>query len=477
MSEEQKWLNRGTNSLALMMMGYDRTLDSGLNQLRSVLREKDFHLAKFKTALEDVERIYDELEGQADKSIETYAKTFEVLLENADSEILAPLRQEEPVLVDLLQVAEPLARHINTLAHQEGKEGLDGDLDALRNRLIRRFKSLLDTLMLMGDNSGTLTRLTEMLTGKPDWATLDELAQKTINLLNRRLSDEKKQFEGYLSELNAKLERINEIVESDSETLKELKAINLEFNDSINKQMSEARQKIDNQDKVDVLKTDLLASLDAIAQRLETYQATYGSKLQSLQANKQEMNTHIQTLEKENLELLTELHKERQLSKLDTLTQLPNRQGFNARLEEELSRAERYNQYLSIAMLDIDFFKKINDDFGHLVGDKVLRMMANEMKKVCRESDFIARFGGEEFVVLLPQTSETDALIAIDKIRNHIANCPFHFQNRPVPLTLSGGVAERLANEDVETWMDRADAALYKSKRSGRNQVTAASKV
>ena len=475
MSEEQKWLNRGATSLTLMMMGFDRELDARLIHLRAVLRDKDFQLELFRKALDEVERVYDDLEGQTNKSIDTYKKTFEVLLENTNAEILAPLRQEEPVLVDLLSVAEPLARHINTMAHQEGQSEDAEELEELRKRLVRRFKSLIDTLMLMGDDSaGTLAKLNDMLENKPDWSTLDELAQKTIELLNQRLSDEKKQFEGYLSELNAKLERINEIVELDSATLKELKEINLDFNDSINQQMSEAREKIDNQDKVDVLKSDLLASLDAIAQRLEDYQTTYGSKLQSLQSNKQEMNQHIQTLEKENLELLTELHKERQLSMLDTLTQLPNRQGFNTRLDEELSRAKRYNHYLSIAMLDIDFFKKINDDFGHLVGDKVLRMIANEMKKVCRESDFIARFGGEEFVVLLPQTSQQDAVIAIDKIRKHISNCPFHFQNRPVPLTLSGGVAERREDEDTESWMDRADSALYASKRNGRNRVTGA---
>ena len=101
-------------------------------------------------------------------------------------------------------------------------------------------------------------------------------------------------------------------------------------------------------------------------------------------------------------------------------------------------------------------------------------MIAKEMKKVCRESDFIARFGGEEFILLLPQTALKDATVAVDKLCKHIANCPFHYQNKPVPLTLSAGVAELGENEKTDAWLERADTALYESKRTGRNKTTAA---
>jgi diguanylate cyclase len=457
-----------------MLMGFDHELDVKLKALRGVLRDKEFNLERYQEALAEVETIYDQLEGITGESIVTYRSAFEVILDGAKDEILAPLKQEQPALLDLLNVAEPLSRHIRTLGLQSGT--VDGiNQEDLRARLARRFKSILQTLMLMGETNGTLSEIDDLLSSKPSWDMLDQLANKTIDLLNARLNEEKKQFEGYLSELTAKLTRINQIVESDSITLKELKDINLDFNSSINQQMTEAREKIDTHHKVDALKSELLESLDAIAFRLEEYQNTYGNKLHSLQANKVEMTDHIQSLEKENLELLSELHKERKLSMMDTLTQLPNRQGFNRRLEEELSRAQRYNHYLSIAILDIDFFKRINDDFGHLVGDKVLRMIAKEMKRKCRESDFIARFGGEEFILLLPQTSLEDAHIAVDKLRKHVEDCPFHYQNKPVPLTISGGVAELVSGETVESWMDRADTALYESKHNGRNQVTSSS--
>ena len=152
---------------------------------------------------------------------------------------------------------------------------------------------------------------------------------------------------------------------------------------------------------------------------------------------------------------------------------MPNRLGFNNQLEAELSRATRYHHPLSIAIIDIDFFKRINDEFGHLVGDKVLRVIALEMKRICREHDYIARYGGEEFILLLPQTLLPDAHSAVEKIRYRVAHCRFHFHNKPVPLTISAGVAQWRPGEATDAWIERADRALYAGKQNGRNRVIA----
>jgi len=471
MSDEQILLTRGATSLTLMLKGYDAQMDLKLDDLRDVLRQKDFQIGHFQQHLAAVESVYDQLERSSDRSVELYIKTFNTLLAGSDPAVLEQLNRAQPLLSDLLNFAEPLASFVSS--QNIGPDTSDeANLDSLRVRLGSRFKSLLQTLMLMGDDRGLLTALVEKLDDNPSWKALDSLASKTIDLLQSRLSEEKKEFEGYLAELNAKLARINEIVASDSVILSEIKELNIEFNSSINLQMMEARAKIDDHHKVDTLKSELLQSLDQITSRLVEYQVSYGEKLDSLQATKVEMNDQIRLLEQDNVTLLTELNKERKLGMLDTLTQLPNRLGFNTRLEEELSRATRYNLPISVAIIDIDFFKRINDDFGHLVGDKVLRMLAGEMKRICRDHDFIARYGGEEFILLLPQTVLADAYIALEKIRAHVANCPFHFQNKPVPLNISAGVAQRRLDESTETWINRADVALYHSKHHGRNRVT-----
>ncbi|WP_320822092.1 diguanylate cyclase [Reinekea sp.] len=471
MSDEQILLTRGATSLTLMLKGFDEQLDLRLEGLRDVLRQKEFQGDEFQQHLAAVENVYDQLEQSSDKNVELYIKTFNTLLAGSAPDVLEPLNRAQPLLSDLLNFAEPLASFVRSQSIRSDTTD-STSLDDLRLRLGNRFKSLLQTLMLMGDDRGLLTALIDKLDNNPSWQSLDSLASTTIDLLQFRLSEEKKEFEGYLAELNAKLARINDIVAADSVILSEIKELNIEFNSSINMQMISARAKIDEQHKVDALKSELLQSLDQITTRLVEYQVNYANRLENLQTSKVEMNKQIRSLEQDNIDLLTELNKERKLGMLDTLTQLPNRLGFNNRLEAELSRAKRYDHPISVGIIDIDFFKRINDEFGHLVGDKVLRMIAGEMKRVCRDHDYIARYGGEEFILLLPQTELADAYVALEKIRTHVANCPFHFQNKPVPLNISAGVAQRRLDESTEAWINRADVALYHSKHNGRNRVT-----
>jgi diguanylate cyclase len=476
MSEEMQWLCRGAVSLTLMLKGYDPQLDISLDTLRSRLKEQNFRLDAFQEALTEVEEIHDQLESLRTEGILNFRRISEILLDSEqDKALLQPLQIEHPGITDVLNVAEPLVKKISITPRTEdvSNQTTQQQIDDLRHRLVHYFRSLLQSLILQKEESEVAQQLEQQFSKNPKWSELEKLIKQAMELLKKHLVEEKKQFEGYLSEVNTKLSRINQIVETDSVTLQELKEINQAFNTSLQEQMTETRSKLENDHRVDALKGELLESLDGITTRLKTYQTAYSEKLHSLQNSKEQMTLHIQQLERENLNLLAELDKERKLSALDTLTQLPNRQGFNTRVAEEISRADRYQHFLSLAIIDIDFFKRINDDFGHLIGDKVLRMIAKEMKKKCRGSDFLARFGGEEFVLLLPQTSLNDAAWAVDKIRKHIETRPFHYQNKPVPLTISAGVAQFNTGEDIESCMARADASLYSSKRTGRNKVTA----
>ena len=122
-----------------------------------------------------------------------------------------------------------------------------------------------------------------------------------------------------------------------------------------------------------------------------------------------------------------------------------------------------------IAVIDLALFKDINDDYGHSAGDKVLSTIARQIQGQIRECDILCRYGGEEFVLLLPETSLADALPLLEKLRLYIAGCNFHFQQTPVPVTMSCGVAEFHKDDSIEDVFDRADQAMYLAKRSGRN--------
>jgi diguanylate cyclase (GGDEF)-like protein/PAS domain S-box-containing protein len=157
----------------------------------------------------------------------------------------------------------------------------------------------------------------------------------------------------------------------------------------------------------------------------------------------------------------------RNLAVTDTLTGVWNRRHGTELLTADLS-ARRPGQALSLLMLDIDHFKTINDTFGHQAGDHVLIEIASRLRRSLRGSDMVARWGGEEFVVLLRDCALPDALRLAEDIRAAIAELPFGAMGS---LTVSVGVAEARAGEDLTTWLERADQALYRAKRAGRNEV------
>lgn len=159
------------------------------------------------------------------------------------------------------------------------------------------------------------------------------------------------------------------------------------------------------------------------------------------------------------------------LSKLavtDGLTGAGNRRAMEEKLEDTIARLERYPSLkCSLILIDIDYFKKINDKHGHAVGDQVLVQFAKIVQKRIRASDGVYRYGGEEFLILLENTSVLEAMKLASDLREDIEKSDWHIDN--LRVTASAGVAQRIPKENSSTWIARADAALYKAKASGRN--------
>jgi diguanylate cyclase (GGDEF)-like protein len=166
----------------------------------------------------------------------------------------------------------------------------------------------------------------------------------------------------------------------------------------------------------------------------------------------------------------------RMLALTDGLTGLLNHRAFLDRLHQEFDRSRRYNSILSLIMLDIDDFKALNDTYGHLQGDLVLEGVARILRNSSRESDVLGRYGGEEFVALLPETNASQALLKAERIRKEIASHPFQLNHSAVEVTVSLGVAT-WPNPDMQAPEDlikQADLALYKSKSLGKNRASLA---
>ena len=179
--------------------------------------------------------------------------------------------------------------------------------------------------------------------------------------------------------------------------------------------------------------------------------------------------------------LIQEIEKYRELSLTDELTGLYNKRYFVARLAEEVARARRHGAQLSVVFCDIDYFKRINDRFGHHWGDEALRetarLLAGTVTELhvisrLRKSDIVARYGGEEFVVILPETGKQGAAVAAEKMRKAIAEHPFRLEGQEVHMTMSFGVAELSAGDpDHTALIKNADCAMYEAKNGGRDRV------
>jgi len=209
-------------------------------------------------------------------------------------------------------------------------------------------------------------------------------------------------------------------------------------------------------------------SKDEIGQLSKAFQSSFKKiRLHTVHLEKM-VNQRTEEISSKNALLNEQNIKLEELVSKDPLTHLYNRRAFMSLLDKELSRAKRHSSTITLAILDIDHFKKVNDTFGHNIGDEVLCRFANELINNMRMEDLICRWGGEEFVVLLWGTTADDAFSRMNQIRENISNIEFDTVGK---VTFSTGMATMQNEEDFKDWLRRADEALYKAKESGRNCI------
>ena len=160
-----------------------------------------------------------------------------------------------------------------------------------------------------------------------------------------------------------------------------------------------------------------------------------------------------------------------EVSHTDALTFIPNRKSIIGDLQREVMFADRYGTPLAISLVDIDHFKAINDTYGHVAGDEVLRKLAMELRGRIRHPDVIGRYGGEEFLVVLPHSTSNAAVEQAERLRKHVQTLTIQSGDMEIKLTISLGIAQyKPHRENWQEFLSRADAALYRAKNSGRNQ-------
>lgn len=218
-------------------------------------------------------------------------------------------------------------------------------------------------------------------------------------------------------------------------------------------------------------KADSLESLAGVVREMVAESRTVQTLVQQAQGRLQYEHARATGLSERVVELETELRRLSQEVSTDQLTQIANRRGLMQAFDAERARLERTGAPLAVGLLDVDNFKRLNDDLGHAAGDVALKTLASVVSKALRPTDLVARYGGEEFVVLLPDTPLDEGEQILTRLQRSLTGSLFMHEHKQVFVTFSAGVTAYRPGERIEVALERADEALYEAKRTGKNRT------
>ncbi len=298
---------------------------------------------------------------------------------------------------------------------------------------------------------------------------LDKSFQLLLKIKQHNQS-EQQDIDKFLSHITEQLAALDVSVMGASTAAIESAENRSRLDQSVSEQMEELKLSSTNATKLEPLKGIINSRLATIAKEIQEHTQKEAIQRQKTQQQLDDLVDKIKDMESESCDLKSKLKIAHTQALRDTLTGLPNRNAYNERLEAELARWKRYNSPLSLIVWDIDHFKNINDSYGHKAGDKVLLLIAKQLSDHSRTTDFISRFGGEEFTMLLPNTDSQSAFIVATQLRQTIEKTGFNASGASVAITISCGITQFTLNDTDETAFERADQALYQAKEQGRNR-------
>ena len=285
-----------------------------------------------------------------------------------------------------------------------------------------------------------------------------------------RIFNEKKELEAFLQQLTERLQEID----TDLQQTVRLQQLSLtgsrEVNAAVEEEVRGIEQSVEKAADLATLQTDVQARVIIIRDHMDKFlQAELLRDRQSTDIS-EHLKKELSAAEDEIDTLRKQLEAERAQSMQDALTGLYNRKAYDQYIHDELARFKRYGSPFVLGVWDVDLFKSVNDQYGHVAGDKVLKVIASVIAENTRETDIAARYGGEEFAVIMPETNIEAAYPSLDKLRGIIQSCAFHFRGRRVEITASCGMTEARKDDTPESIFQRADSGLYKAKENGRNR-------
>ncbi|MFQ2824043.1 GGDEF domain-containing protein [Aeromonas allosaccharophila] len=385
---------------------------------------------------------------------------------------------QQAIKIQLLP-SQPLLAPANAAQPENGPTSHDGQPDVdpfdLKDHAriadeLQRLITELDFAGAIGESLGDIRR--QLLIGINP-ALLAETCLQVIELIIEGTREERKASRAFLSSLNESLSAVHV---GFTESLDEGRALQNETRETREALVNELQaidQSLASQNSLDALKRTISGHMGAINLLLQEREST-AARERHLLTRLSTMESKLRLMKEETAEYKKRLTIQKHKLFLDSLTQVHNRAALDERLEQEYKRWLRYRTPLCMAIIDIDHFKNINDNYGHMAGDKALKVVAKALQSALRDTDFIARFGGEEFVVLLPNINPDKFQKPLETLRQTIKSIPFRFRDAKVEITISIGATLFKDGDNPSDVFERADKALYHAKNTGRDQVTLA---
>jgi diguanylate cyclase len=392
---------------------------------------------------------------------------------------LIPPGDPAPLTLDSLPLPEPIARALAAIDPEQPEHDIlfalpdtpEPSYSSVAKHIEDTLIGLLDDLTLPERHRPQAEAMRERLKHGLNWYELIPILDDLATLMLAITDSGQHEFEAYLQQLNERLEAFQSNLQAASEGHADNSSAARAMDTQIREQVDGLQTSVQEAADLEDLKHVLENHLEGLLGTMDQHQKQRDAREQEVATRLKSLSERVAHMEQEAQGFREHLEVQRQKALIDPLTGLPNRAAWSERLEHEIKQWQQHGNTLSLAMLDLDHFKRINDNYGHLAGDKVLKIIATVLRKRLRGSDFIARFGGEEFVLLLPATPPAVGAKLLETLRAAIEACPFHFKGERVTITISMGLASFRAGEHSDLVLKRADQALYRAKNAGRNRV------
>ena len=392
---------------------------------------------------------------------------------------LNPDELSPALLLDTLPLPAPMAQALAAIDPQQPEQDMlyalpdspEPSYSSVAKHIEDTLLGLLDDLTLPERHRPQAESMRERLKNGLNWYELLPILDDLATLMLAISDSGQHEFEAYLQRLNERLESFQSNLQAASAGHADSRSAAHAMDTQIREQVDGLQSSVQEAADLDDLKHVLENHLEGLLGTMDQHRQQRDEREQEVAARLHSLAERVAHMEQEAQGFREHLEEQRQKALIDPLTGLPNRAAWSERLEHEIGQWQQHGNTLMLAMLDLDHFKRINDNYGHLAGDKVLKIIASVLRKRLRGTDFIARFGGEEFVLLMPSTVPANGLKLLETLRAAIEACPFHFRGEPVTITLSIGLAAFKPGEHSDLVLKRADQALYRAKNAGRNRV------